>query len=89
LTGACTRAKGERLEVGDLPFFIRTAPTPAERVLALDSLLEQVERRLIVLALRAAGNNKSRAAELLSVWRPRLLRRIEALGIVEDVPQGA
>ena len=33
------------------------------------------------LALRKARGNKSRAAEYLSVWRPRLLRRLEALGL--------
>jgi DNA-binding NtrC family response regulator len=47
----------------------------------MDSILEQVERRLIDLALRRSRGNKTRAAELLSVWRPRLLRRIEALGL--------
>ena len=55
-----------------------------ERPLSLDQLLEQTERRLIVLALRRAKGNKSRAAEWLSVWRPRLLRRMEALGISEE-----
>jgi PAS domain-containing protein len=81
LTSACAHAKSERIEVGALPFFVRSAPLPAERVLPLDSLLEQVERRLIALALRAAQNNRSRAAEMLSIWRPRLIRRLEALGI--------
>ena len=42
-----------------------------------------MERRLIVQALRKARGNRSRAAELLSIWRPRLLRRMEALGIQE------
>jgi DNA-binding NtrC family response regulator len=61
----------------------RTPAAPAEPPLPLDQLLEQAERRLIVLALRKAGGNRSRAAELLSIWRPRLLRRMEALGITE------
>lgn len=84
LVSACGRAKGARIDVADLPFYVRSGPTRAERVLALDSLLEQVERRLITLALRMAQNNKSRAAELLSVWRPRLLRRIDVLGIKDE-----
>ena len=39
------------------------------------------ERRLIELALKRAGGNQSKAAEMLGVWRPRLIRRIKALGI--------
>ena len=46
-----------------------------------ENKLEEAERRLIVLALKRAKGNKSRAADLLSIWRPRLLRRMEALGI--------
>ena len=41
----------------------------------------QLFRALILLALRLTDDNKTKAAELLSVWRPRLLRRIEALEI--------
>ena len=51
--------------------------------LSLDHLLEETERRLIQIALRKAKGNKSRAADLLSIWRPRLLRRMEALGIAD------
>ena len=67
--------------MGHLPVYLRLEPTPIadERVVALDKLLEQVERRLIVQALGKAAWQQSRAAELLSIWRPRLLRRMEAL----------
>jgi len=61
----------------------RTAGPLPSQPLALDQVLEQAERRLLLLALRRAGGNRSRAAELLSIWRPRLLRRMEALGIRE------
>ena len=81
LLSACARAKGERIAAGDLPFYVRSSPLPTERPIALDALLQQVERRLIAVALRLAQNNKGRAADLLSVWRPRLLRRMEALGM--------
>jgi DNA-binding NtrC family response regulator len=77
---------GERVNVQDLPLALRLAAglerapsTP--RPVSLDALLEQVERRLISLALRRAGGNKSRAAEYLTIWRARLLRRMEALGL--------
>lgn len=92
LRGACARAKGERIELADLPFFLRNAALPAERKLPLDQLLEQAERRLIALALRQARGNRTRAAELLGIWRPRLVRRMEHFGIeaggADDAQEG-
>src|SRR5207248_8117300 len=86
LEAARQRAKNDRIEGTDLALKIRLAaglePAAAPvRPLDLDKILAEVERRLIGLALRKARGNKSRAAELLSVWRPRLLRRLEALGL--------
>jgi DNA-binding NtrC family response regulator len=83
LRAGCFRSKGERLTVEDLPFHMRSAPVSAARPLPLDSLLQDVERRLIVLALKQARANKTKAAELLGIWRPRLIRRMQALGISE------
>jgi DNA-binding NtrC family response regulator len=77
---ACRRAKTERIELSDLPFYLKQGKLPAERRLPLDTLLEQVEKRLIALALKLTQNNHTRAAELLSIWRPRLLRRMEKFG---------
>jgi DNA-binding NtrC family response regulator len=93
LLSACLRASGSQIDASDLPAYLRLAvrldrtvkpPAAAERSLPLDQLLEQAERRLILLALQRAKGNKSRAAELLSIWRPRLLRRMEALGIADS-----
>lgn len=81
LRGAAGHARGERLELADLPFFLRSGPMPAEKKLPLDELLEQAERRLILLALRQARGNRTRAAEILGIWRPRLLRRLDHFGI--------
>ncbi|HEV3263345.1 MAG TPA: sigma 54-interacting transcriptional regulator [Gemmataceae bacterium] len=90
LAAARARAGGERIDAADLPAYLRLAvslertPAPAPaRSLPLDQILEQAERRLIVLALRLARGNKSRAADLLAIWRPRLHRRMEALGIAD------
>jgi transcriptional regulator with AAA-type ATPase domain len=90
LAAARAQAKGPRITEADLPAFIRLAvnlgQTPAvdaEQQLGLDALLEQVERRLIQQALQRARGNKTQAASLLAIWRPRLLRRMEALGIAE------
>lgn len=89
---AChARVSTDQIDVTDLPASLRQAvrlertPVPSpEPPIPLDKLLEQAERRLIELALRRARGNKSRAADLLAVWRPRLLRRMEALGIQQS-----
>ena len=43
----------------------------------LDQLLEEAERRLILLALRLARGKHTRAAELLEILRQRLWRRMK------------
>jgi PAS domain S-box-containing protein len=78
---AGARAAGPRLDVEDLPFYLQQTAAPALPALPLDELLAKVERRLIELALRVAQDNKTRAAELLAIWRPRLLRRMEQFGL--------
>lgn len=83
LHSACVRAQKNHVESGDLPFYLHAQRVPAEPTLPLDKILHEVEKRLLTMALRLANNNKSRAAELLSIWRPRLLRRMEALGIAD------
>jgi DNA-binding NtrC family response regulator len=83
LAGSCARCQGDVLQAADLPWHLRPTTPLAERHLPLDHLLEQVERRLIQMALVTAKGNQSRAAEILGVWRQRLARRIEALGIEE------
>ena len=55
-------------------------PAP-ERSIALDATLEAVEKRLIMVAMAKSNGNATKAAELLGIWRTRLLRRIEALGL--------
>ena len=87
LREACRRAKTERIEPADLPFYLKHASTAPDRRLPLDALLEQVERRLIALALKLAQNNQTRAAELLEIWRPRLMRRMEKFGLKDGEPQ--
>ncbi len=91
------RAEGDLIGPGDLPTAIRghlggayappagplRAPAPG-----LDATLELVERRLIETALMRARHNKSRAAEILEISRPRLYRRIKELGL-PDLPEGS
>lgn len=83
LLQAAGRAGTEVIETADLPFYLQAAAVPQPRRLPLDSLLEQAEKRLIALALKEAKNNKTEAAEMLAIWRQRLIRRMEALGLDE------
>lgn len=91
LLSAGQRAGGKVVEPGDLPSGIRLqlkleeSPTPlAAKPPPLDALLEQVERRMLTTAMRKAGGNKSKAAEWLGIWRARLIRRLEALGLNQE-----
>jgi DNA-binding NtrC family response regulator len=83
LATACRRAKRNLLEAADFPWYLRAAAAATEGPLPLDSVLEQAERRLIQWAIATAKGNKSKSADLLQISRPRLLRRMEALGIKE------
>jgi DNA-binding NtrC family response regulator len=91
LADAHVRAAGERIELADLPAYVRrsvqmeqVAGRTPPRSLPLKALLEQVERRLIEMALRMAKGKKGRAARILAIWRPLLLRRMEKLGIKDE-----
>jgi len=56
------------------------APVVDESIV-LDTFLAEVETELIRRALRQTKGNKAKTARLLNVSRPRLLRRIEQLGL--------
>lgn len=81
------------IEADDLPTAIRghfassyNPPPAPPGAVPLDELLTQVERRLIESTLQRCRQNKSRAAELLGISRPRLYRRIKELEL-PDVPE--
>ena len=84
--------EGLLIDAVDLPAAIRghlasayapqATPPP---ITPLDELLAQIERRLIENALQRARQNKSRAAELLGISRPRLYRRIKELGLPDEL----
>jgi DNA-binding NtrC family response regulator len=50
----------------------------------LDELLASIEKEAITRALSQAGGNKSEAAALLGMTRPRLYRRLVQLGFVTE-----
>jgi DNA-binding NtrC family response regulator len=88
LSSARRHVNGDRIGAADLPAYLRlasrldqTSGTGTEKALSLKDILQEVERRLIQLALKRNKGNRTKAAKWLSVWRPLLWRRIEALGI--------
>src|SRR5262245_3450010 len=90
LVKARSRAVAGRVGPNELPASLRRAagldqtPRPRDEALPLETILEEAERRLIQMALQRAGGNKTRAAELLGLWKPRLLRRMAALGLQDS-----
>ncbi len=90
VVAACKRAAGPYVTAEDLPERIHlvadaASHVPVEEPIELDRFLAQVERELVVRALRLARGNKARAARLLGLSRPRLYRRMVQLGL--DRPQ--
>jgi DNA-binding NtrC family response regulator len=88
---AHSKGDGAMISDQDLPSSMRgnlgagyPAPAPANAIRPLDQLLTDVERRLIETALRRARSNKSRAADLLGISRPRLYRRIKELNVPDE-----
>jgi DNA-binding NtrC family response regulator len=79
------------VDAHDLPASIRGnlgaayLPPPARSpIKPLDPLLMEVEQKAIERALKLARGNKSRAADLLGISRPRLYRRIKELNVPDE-----
>jgi DNA-binding NtrC family response regulator len=76
----------------DLPDVIHHATRAAGMVrrqperIVLDELLATIEKEVIERALSQSGGNKTEAAALLGMTRPRLYRRLVQLGLARDVP---
>jgi DNA-binding NtrC family response regulator len=88
---AAAQASGPQITPENFPLSFRAGqdaqrlgPPPASQMLPLDVVLEHVEREQIQAALTACRNNLSRVAEMLGLSRPKLYRRLEALGLMPD-----
>ncbi|MBA4031628.1 MAG: hypothetical protein C0478_12165 [Planctomyces sp.] len=81
-------AKGAMIQAGELPAFWRLgcdaqAEPPRSQIVVdpLDAALENFEREQLRRALELTKGNRSKAADLLGIPRPRLYRRMEQLGL--------
>lgn len=89
---AHAKASSTLVSVADLPARLRhvddaaSQRRPDDEPIDLDDFLRQIERELIERALRMADGNKSKAAEWLGLTRPRLYRRMEFFGLIDEDP---
>lgn len=80
------------IQVSHLPVAIRTYcsivsdSTMKVEPIDLDAVLVDLEKVMLRRALKLSPRNRAQAARLLGISRPRLLRRIEQLGLVDQVP---
>jgi DNA-binding NtrC family response regulator len=90
-------AANPQIQAADLPFRFRTGrdaqdstSDDAVRVMPLEEFLAAAERDEIQRVLELCRHNRSRAAALLGMNRPKLYRRMEALGLVsgDEVDDG-
>lgn len=83
-------ATGAKIVLEDLPASLRQASQAMEigraeeTVIKLDEYLQTIESELIARAMQQAKGNKSKAAKLLGISRPKLIRRLQIL----TVPNG-
>jgi DNA-binding NtrC family response regulator len=86
-------ATSHQVEASDLPGRLHIDAQAAEfpraqrEPLVLEEFLGQIERRLICWTLERCQGNKSKAAEMLNMTRPRFYRRLEQLQISDDSPE--
>jgi DNA-binding NtrC family response regulator len=94
VAAAHKNAQGAEIKPEELPPQIHLAaqaaahPRRAEEPIRLDEFLERVERELIRRAMAKAKGNKTKAARLLGLTRPRLYRRMVQLGLEEAEGRG-
>ncbi len=87
------KAQGVEVSPRDLPKTIQWGAEAASQAnrgddaIVLEEFLGRVEKELIARAMRRSKGNKSRAAKLLGLTRPRLYRRLVQLGL--EQPGGA
>lgn len=92
---AARQCRTATIQVEHLPLAIRSYGAPAKenptvenkplRIRPLDEALASYEKDYLLKALQRTSGNRAAAARLLEISRPRLLRRLEQLGIDETL----
>jgi DNA-binding NtrC family response regulator len=89
---AHARAAGPAITSRELPERIGLALAAAARprlpdeTIVLEEFLGRIEHALIMRAMKLAKGNKTKAARLLGMTRPRLYRRLVQLGLEQPTP---
>jgi DNA-binding NtrC family response regulator len=87
------RARASEVTSRDLPNRLHLAadaashPARPDEHISIEEFLARVEKELITRAMRRAKGNKSKAAKLLGLTRPRLYRRLVQLGLERPAGQ--
>ncbi|MCA9048616.1 MAG: sigma 54-interacting transcriptional regulator [Planctomycetaceae bacterium] len=91
IMSACQNCFGSALESEHLPFVFRAGmdaqqmPVPVTaQAQSLQDLLLQYEKDVLLNTLAACDGNKAEAARRLQLTRPRLYRRLQALGLADE-----
>lgn len=74
--------EGVTISISDLPEQISNSQVRIKQGETIPTF-DEAERDLVVRALRQSSGNKSQAAEMLGISRPRLYKKIEQYGIEE------
>lgn len=83
-------AEGVEVTLADLPRRLHLAadaaaqPRKVEETIVLEKYLAEIETELIQRALTKAKRNKTKAARLLGMTRPKLYRRLVQLGLEKE-----
>jgi DNA-binding protein Fis len=91
VANAHERATTHEVTMRDLPKRILLAADAArfsrrpEESIELEAFMARVEKELIARAMSRAKGNKTRAAKLLGLTRPRLYRKLVQMGLEKDI----
>lgn len=87
IAAACATAEGPLVAARDLPRKLHLAAEAdrhvarSDETIVLDEYLAEIEKELLRRALERAKGNKTRAARLVGLTRPRFYRRLVQLGL--------
>jgi len=92
IQSAASQTSTSQIDVDDLPDRFTGAlsamriGTAVETSIQLDSYLAGIEKQLVSRALKQAKGNKTKAAKLLGISRPKLLRRVQFFELEPSLP---